>query len=789
MDEQYQFDLEDILAEFRDPARRAPAKSRERSARTDGSNRLVLRSMDSAVDDAGMEMLLSSLLSSDATEEELDALLREDAAAPAPPPETGDDLSRLFDAEGAEEEARAELEAEPEPPRYGRRRRRSLSFEDLERRAKELEPEPETDAESEPDVRLVRDGDPADDYASSEDYELAALLAELGEDPDAEPEGAPQRPAAEKKQGKRKMNPLLALLALLTMRRERRAAGEQRSPTLEQTDDVDLPEMAPDRAARLYRSQMRGLRFRARLATVLSLVMLYVSLAWYSDGLPLTGALNGNVRVVSLLLLIFEIAVVTLGLDLFTGGLLSIPRRRMGAETLVSVSCALSLLDAVVTAITGSGQYGIPFSAVGALSMCFALWGAYWSCKGRYLSFRVLTSSKTISTLTGERDADQGDLVLLKSRRGWAGFVRRSEEADMGEYVYGALTPFLLIATLVLGLLSSLARGQAGAVVHCLSVIASVCAAFSATVCFSLPFVRAARHLQQSGAAIAGWGGLQDLGQSRRVVITDSDLFPKGTVEVSRIRVLEGYVNEKVIGCTASMMIAGGSGLAAPFAELMRRNGYALSKVENFEPHDGGGMTAMVDGESVFVGSAGFMNLMGVRLPRQEGQSPCVYTAVNGALVGIFTVDYLATGSVQDALVELLRSRLEPIFALRDFNLTPDMLQQKFRIPTDTLRFPGYIERFRLSGVQPGEGSRVAAVLAREGMAPLVEAAERGRRVHSGVRIVSWLSAVGSVFGALIMFLLCWLGAFDSASASNVILYMLLWLLPLIAILIGLERR
>lgn len=786
MDEQYQFDLEDILAEFRDPARRAPAKSRERSARTDSSNRLVLKSMDSAVDDAGMEMLLSSLLSSDATEEELDALLREDEASPAQPQETGDDFSRLPDPEEPEEPVRAEPERVP--PHYARRRRRSLSFEELERQA-EPAPEPEPKASPEPDVSLIDDGDGGDDYASPEDYELAALMAELGEDPDAEPESGSQRPAAEKKPGKQKVHPLLTLLALLTVRRERRAAGAKRTPTLEQTDDVDLPEMAPDRAARLYRSQMQGLRFRARLATVLSLVMLYVSFAWYSDGLPLTGALNGNVRVVSLLLLIFEIAVVTLGLDLFTGGILSIPRKRMGAETLVAASCVFSLLDAVVTAITGSGQYGIPFSAVSALSMSFALWGAYYSCKGRYLSFRVLTSSKTISTLSGERDAEGGDLVLLKSRRGWAGFVRRSEEADLGEYIYGALTPFLLIAALVLGLLSSLARGQAGAVVHCLSVIFSVCAAFSATVCFSLPFARAARHLQQSGAAIAGWGGLQDLGQSRQVVITDSDLFPKGTVEVSRIRVLEGYLNEKVISCTASMMIAGGSGLAVPFAELMRRNGYALSTVENFEPHDGGGMTAMVDGESVFVGSAGFMNLMGVRLPQPDGQSLCVYTAVNGALVGIFTVDYLATGSVQDALVELLRSRLEPIFALRDFNLTPDMLQQKFRIPSDTLRFPGYLERFRLSGFQPGEESRVAAILAREGMGPLVEAAERGRRVHSGVRILAWLSAAGSVFGALIMFLLCWLGAFDSASASNVILYMLLWLLPLIAILIGLERR
>ena len=40
--------------------------------------------------------------------------------------------------------------------------------------------------------------------------------------------------------------------------------------------------------------------------------------------------------------------------------------------------------------------------------------------------------------------------------------------------------------------------------------------------------------------------------------------------------------------------------------ELVRRNGYIISRVENFEAHDGEGMSAVVNGESVYVGSTGF---------------------------------------------------------------------------------------------------------------------------------------------------------------------------------------
>ena len=165
-----------------------------------------------------------------------------------------------------------------------------------------------------------------------------------------------------------------------------------------------------------------------------------------------------------------------------------------------------------------------------------------------------------------------------------------------------------------------------------------------------------------------------------------------------------------------------------------------------------------------------------------------VYTAINGALVGIFTVEYKPVSSVQDALVLLLHSKLEPIFAIRDFNITPMMIKTKFKMPTDSFRFPAYAERYRISGAEPDSASRVAAVLAREGMGPLVDAAERGRRTYTGARAAAIVSAVGSVFGVLLLFLLCWLGAFESASASNVLIFMLLWLLPLILVVFGLER-
>ena len=652
--------------------------------------------------------------------------------------------------------------------------------------APEPQPEPEPEPENvesiiaEVQAQSLTDADEAADYAAAGAVEEPDDGEELPETP-AEKKRPHRRSAREKL-----LSPFVALAALIAMRRGQRANAEQEQPTPDEAEE-DVPDPEPEKAVRFYHTQMRSLRFRGRVAAGLSLVMLYLSFAYYSAALPLTGALHGNIRVLSLVLLVFECSVVITGLDVFTAGLLGIPLRRMSAETLVAVSCVFSLLDAAVTAAFGLGDYGLPFCAVSAISMTFAIWGAFYTCMGCRTGFRVLAMKKELYTVTGESGITP-DVALLKSRRSISGFVRRSEEADFGEYVYGVLTPFLLIAAVVLGLLASVGHGQPKAVLHCISILIAASATFSCAICFAVPFAVAAKKLYPSGAALAGWSGMRDIGRSRHVIITDADVFPRGTVEIGSIRILEGSFADTVISYTASVVAASGSGLAAPFADLVRRNGYTVSRVENFEAHDGGGLTAMVNGDSVCVGNTGFMNLMGIRLPQKLSTRTSLYTAVNGSLVGIFTVQYQPVSSVQGALVQLMRSNLEPIFAIRDFNITPMMIKTKFKMPTDSFKFPAYAERFRISGAQPDRYSRVAAVIAREGMGPLVDVAERGRRAHLGVEAATIISAAGSVFGLFMMFMLCWLGAFDSATVSNVITFMLLWLIPIAVIVAGMHR-
>ncbi len=711
--------------------------------------------------------------------------------APEPEPDAESVPETDLAAAGFEQPA---AEEEPQSPEAAETERASeeetLHFDDPEAVIEEALREYGSTAE-------ITDNDGSADYApvsagsAAEETVPESAGAANSEGADEETDGTePDESETKRRDGRsakeRFLSPIVALLALIALRRAQHSAKQGAGEAAEDAAAEELPEPEPKQAVRACSGQLGPLRIRGRISIAVCLVMIYLTYA-ASTALPLTGALRTSPRVFCLMLLILELTVMMAGLNIFTDGMVKLCRGKPDAQSMVACSCAITVLDALVLALMNRSTLGTPLCAASAVSLTVAVWGEYWRCSALRRGFRVLTASRNLYTVSGERGITK-EAALLKSRRSIRGFIRRSLEGDYSAGVFRLLTPMLLIASVVLGALAALVRGVPAAIVHDIAMLMAASSAFSATICFSLPYAFAARRFSQNGAAVAGWPGIRDIGRSRNVVITDADVFPKGTLELGDIRILEGAFVDKVISSTASVIAASGSGLAVPFAELIRRNGYSISRVENFEPHDGGGMTAMVNGENVAVGNTGFMNLIGVRVPRKLGTHNAICTAINGALVGIFMVNYRATGGVQEALVTLLHSNLEPIFALRDFNITPQMLKNKFRLPADNFKFPSYSERFRISGAEPDESSRVAAAIAREGMQPLVDAAERGRRLYSAIRIGTLITAAGCVFGLLMMFLLSWSRNFDVTTTSNVITFMLLWLIPSVVITWGVNR-
>lgn len=749
----FDFDATQIIEEFEaedDGAESTSKLDPERIRREFESDGAPVETSEANPESA--EPISSAVPDSSSELDEVDRIIAEFKHSPRP-------QWRIIEPEPVREEA---AQSEPEPTKL-REQEASLS-------AKTFEP-PVSAAEQ----TKVRDevSDDHEQEAEPELYEGSGINEETGDKYAADADYTVIEPEPPKKEKARKEPksfresvavPVISALAFIAMK------IKQSQVTLGETsyESEDLgEEMQPDKAARFYDKHIAGLRLRTRIAFVLCVLMAYISY-----GLPVPGAL-ADAGVKSAVCLIMMISVMFCGLDIITTGIMSIVRFKLHASALIAISCLLCTIDAFLSAASVSEKV-VPFCVIPALTIAFTLLGSVMNARSNKIILNTAAASKHPYVVTAEAELSGGDITLVKGRKPLDGIVRRTEEDGPDESVFGVLTPYFVVAALVLSIIAAVISKDFSSFAHILSGIFVCAAPIAMLITFPMPFFISIKSLIRSGSTIAGWSGLYDIGKAKHLIVTDGDLFPKGCVKISRTRVFAGMEPERIISFAGSIISASGSAMVHPFAELMRKAGGGLMPVEAFSVHESGGLTAMIDGEDVYCGNAAFMRLMGVVLPEKYVLNNGVYIAVAGVICGVFEMEYTASDAVKSALEELVGSDRHAIFAVRDFNITPSMLSVKFDMPTDGFDFPPYSERYAISGAEPSEASKPAALISREGLSALVSLADHGKMLFSRIRLSVMLSVVSAVVGMLVMFILS-LSALPSVVTA--LSYLLAWLL------------
>lgn len=749
----FDFDATQIIEEFEaedDGAESTSKLDPERIRREFESDGAPVETNEANPESA--EPISSAVPDSSSELDEVDRIITEFKHSPRP-------QWRIIEPEPVREDA---AQSEPEPTKL-REQEASLS-------AKTFEP-PVSAAEQ----TKVRDevSDDHEQEAEPELYEGSGINEETCDKYAADADYTVIEPEPPKKEKARKEPksfresvavPVISALAFIAMK------IKQSQVTLGETsyESEDLgEEMQPDKAARFYDKHIAGLRLRTRIAFVLCVLMAYISY-----GLPVPGAL-ADAGVKSAVCLIMMISVMFCGLDIITTGIMSIVRFKLHASALIAISCLLCMIDAFLSAASVSEKV-VPFCVIPALTIAFTLLGSVMNARSNKIILNTAAASKHPYVVTAEAELSGGDITLVKGRKPLDGIVRRTEEDGPDESVFGVLTPYFVVAALVLSIIAAVISKDFSSFAHILSGIFVCAAPIAMLITFPMPFFISIKSLIRSGSTIAGWSGLYDIGKAKHLIVTDGDLFPKGCVKISRTRVFAGMEPERIISFAGSIISASGSAMVHPFAELMRKAGGGLMPVEAFSVHESGGLTAMIDGEDVYCGNAAFMRLMGVVLPEKYVLNNGVYIAVAGVICGVFEMEYTASDAVKSALEELVGSDRHAIFAVRDFNITPSMLSVKFDMPTDGFDFPPYSERYAISGAEPSEASKPAALISREGLSALVSLADHGKMLFSRIRLSVMLSVVSAVVGMLVMFILS-LSALPSVVTA--LSYLLAWLL------------
>lgn len=526
--------------------------------------------------------------------------------------------------------------------------------------------------------------------------------------------------------------------------------GSVRGDTVGTMDDneEDLgPELSPAAASKYYGSHLKSMKLRLRISAILLLLLCYVSLE-----LPVFGMLK-YLPVSAAFCFALQAAIMLMALDVLTTGVLNAFRLKVGADSLAALACIITGIDAAVVALSDTAAVHMPLCAISSFSVVGLLLAAYLNAKGLRKSLRVPAIGKRFYAVTGELKLKAKELTLLKSMRSYKGFVRRSEEAAPDETAFIKLGLPIIALSAILAVITAAVKKSFGDLIYIYSAILCAAVPFTALISFTLPFLLGTNRIFKSGAAIAGWSGLCDIGTSRNIIVTDRDLFPESAIAIDTVRIFADEDAETVISYAGSMMQASGACSAACFLQLMEENYCEMKHVDGLEFLPGGGMKGVIEGRKVLCGSTELMRLMNVRIPYRLTDKTTVLLAIDGILYGIFTLYYEPLPQVRRALVELVRSSRHPVFAVRDFNINPEMLHNIFDISTDGYDFPPYAERLELSTPTDDDKTRnIAAVICNEGLGPLTSVADVGYRMYVSARTNVLINVIAAVFGMFFVF-------------------------------------
>ena len=530
------------------------------------------------------------------------------------------------------------------------------------------------------------------------------------------------------------------------------------------------PETDLSEAADLCRSQHQSRRgmvpaaFAMALAPVLVLgAQAYgVTIPWWSDSLK-----NQALALLGCLTLS-----VLLTHQVFAEGARMLARKRCTSELLASLSAVVSALDCGAVLLLPQRTAVTPYAAVSAMGLAFALWGLSRRSRGAYDTFRSAAVDDEPPYLVTETEKG-----ACKQRGAVPGFYTAASADDVGVLWQTALLPVVLVATFVFAGLSSLGQGRGSDFLLNWSALLAAGATFSLPLSWSLPWSRLARHLQKAGCAVAGWAGASRIAGRKSMIVTDSDLFPPGTIQLNGVKVF-GEELSKAASYAATLARCAGCGLERLFDGLVRSEGGRYEEAVDFSFYEEGGYSAAIHGESVLLGTASFMRKMDVRLPTGINLKTGIFLAVDRQLAAVFAVKYNAAENVDFALRMMRRSHITPILAARDPNITPALLKRKFYKKVK-VEYPDLSARVALSEAEQDRGLP-RALLFREGLLPYAETVVGSHRLCRAARRGVGLSLLGSAAGTLLAFYMAFLGKYSLMTPLALLAFLLLWVLPVL---------
>lgn len=454
-------------------------------------------------------------------------------------------------------------------------------------------------------------------------------------------------------------------------------------------------------------------------------------------------------------------------------GIADLLRKRFSLNTLL----VFSFLSCCADGILCLKQLRIPCCAAFCLHVTMSLWA---SCQKRTTELAQMDTMRKairLDSLVLEEDHYEGRPGYLRGEGQVEDFMDHYDAPSGPEKVisaYAAVALFLSLGCAVAaGLMYSLSVA-----VQVFSTALLVAVPVSTHVTLSRPAQLLQRRLQKHGSVICGWQGVVGLCRPAAFPLTDTDLFPSGSAKLNGVKFYGTREPDEVVAYAAALIGADGGSMAPLVTQLLEsRSGYHYD-VQSLRSYPGG-IGGSINGEAVLAGTLGFMQSMGVDMPKGTKVNQAVYVAVDGQLCGVFAVTYSKVKSSAAGLTTLCAyRRLTPVLVTGDFMLTESFIRGKFGVNTRRIAFPTRNVRAELAQREAAPENTALALTTKEGLAGMAYAVTGARALRGSCVAGTVVHMLGGILGILIVAALVAVGADHLLTSYNILLYQLLWMVP-----------
>lgn len=461
-------------------------------------------------------------------------------------------------------------------------------------------------------------------------------------------------------------------------------------------------------------------------------------------------------------------------------------------ECITAFSLILSVIYTVLTCFiaprSGFALYNLPTAGAVVLALIYE----FMNLKRAVFGFNIVSSKRKKFVVSPVSDATEtlereifseyvpadSKIIRIAKTDFVDGFFSKVEGEQIPRPIIGILIPVVLViaaAFFFLGYFRTQSIYMSFTMAF-LTITATL--PLSAFVIYSLPYYRASKRAYDCDSAVIGDSAFSDFAGSAVISFEDKEVFPKGGVKVTSIKVYgNNRIDEIIYNLASAFMKVGG-----PLADVFSQATHDLGHSENVEIEavEEDGFTVTIDDASVSLGKASFMERQDFEIPydpedkRIEAATiGILYISYHGELTAKVYVQYTIDNEFEKILNQLYKTGMCVGIKSFDPNIDDMLLAKKL----GAMKYPVKVIRSKTVEDIPHTSPRCdSGIVSKRSVKELLKTVASCERVGSAIRTSFIFKVLAMLLGVVIMVFVLFFNAVPYVRSVYAVMYQLIWI-------------